>query len=529
MQLYPTKITFHVALSGALILLTGLYFKSAFVVGMGGAQILAVAFGRAWARLSITHLRASGFEMVWAVKERATQIHRGEVLTLHAELRNRSNSDARATAIRPIASSHLKVRVKAEEIELPAHSSVKIEMDLSSERIGRWGLHGIALEVTGIPLGGEGLYEIPLLFANPHGIEVLPKALARWNRSAKGGRSRQVATAGINGRRRGEGDDLRELRDHVPGDAFKRIAWKASARRGRLLVRETEQSERETVWLVVDVSSEGWAGEAGAAPLDGVAEEVLSEAAFHVSRGNPVGIALCATRVRNWIDPESSPHQIAKIASALSSSATLVDSDRTSLTEAEIAKKVAEHLRPLDPRGLHGIPRDGLDQLADRADEMRTKAPFAPRPPFASTAREQRLRHYLAAFGIEAPPTDETSESSTSTLLDTIDLIARDASRPSTVVVWAPPPRATARIQETLSRIKRHRILLEWRTRDLRPTVDRSAPASNDPFQSAVRSAALHRAEADAARSRDHLRTLGIRFAARRNVRHLSSDHEVIE
>jgi len=526
MQLYPTKITFHVALAGALMLLMGLYQKSAFVVAMAGAQILAVAFGRAWARLSITHLRASGFEMVWAVRDRATQIHKGDIVSIQAELRNRSNSDVRAISIRPIASSHLKLDVKTTEVELPAHSKVKIDLELSSDRIGRWGLHGLALEVTGIPLGGEGLYEVPLLFANPHGVEVLPRALARWNRSAKGGRSRHVATAGQSGRRRGEGDDLRELRDHVPGDAFKRIAWKASARRGKLLVRETEQSERETVWLVVDVAAGGWAGEAGSAPLDFVAEEVISEAAFHVSRGNPVGIALFASRVRSWIEPDSSPHQIAKIASALSSSATLVDADRTPLSEAELAKKVAEHLRPLDPRNLQGIPRDGMDQLAARAEEMRSKAPFAPRPPFAPTTREQRLRHYLAAFGIEAPPAEETSGT---TSLDVLDLVARDPSRPSTVVMWAPPPEADPRTQQTLSRLRRHRVLLEWRTRDFRPTVDRAAPQTNDPFQNAVRSAALHRAEADAERSRHFLKTLGVRFASRRSARRIPHDHEASE
>ena len=31
--------------------------------------------------------------------------------------------------------------------------------------------------------------------------------------------------------------EIRELREHMPGDPFKKIAWKASARRGRLLVR----------------------------------------------------------------------------------------------------------------------------------------------------------------------------------------------------------------------------------------------------------------------------------------------------
>ena len=42
-------------------------------------------------------------------------------------------------------------------------------------------------------------------------------------------------------------DEIRELRDHAPGDPLKRVAWKASARRGRLLVREMEREEGDVV------------------------------------------------------------------------------------------------------------------------------------------------------------------------------------------------------------------------------------------------------------------------------------------
>ena len=38
----------------------------------------------------------------------------------------------------------------------------------------------------------------------------------------------------------GSGTELRELRELRPGDPFKSIAWKASARSGKLLVREVE-------------------------------------------------------------------------------------------------------------------------------------------------------------------------------------------------------------------------------------------------------------------------------------------------
>ncbi len=66
---------------------------------------------------------------------------------------------------------------------------------------------------------------------------------------------------------RGDGTEIREIRDIAPGDSFRKIAWKASARRGRLMVREMEVDERDVIWVVVDVAAEGWSGPIGDAPL----------------------------------------------------------------------------------------------------------------------------------------------------------------------------------------------------------------------------------------------------------------------
>ena len=60
---------------------------------------------------------------------------------------------------------------------------------------------------------------------------------------------------------------LRELREHQPGDPFRRIAWKASARRGVLLVRDFEREERDVIWLVLQASVDLWSGPLGRAPL----------------------------------------------------------------------------------------------------------------------------------------------------------------------------------------------------------------------------------------------------------------------
>src|SRR3954466_3099680 len=284
MQLHPTRATFQVALAGAAMVAVGVAAKVAPAVAFGGAMLLAVTLGRALALSTVTRIRASGFEMVWGTTRRVTKAIRGEEIVLEAELRNRGFDDARGVNLRRVASSMLEVSIHPPTLDLPAASKVRFEIRVRARRVGRWGVHGIALEVRGTPLGGEGLYEVPLMFANPHGVEVMPKPLFAMLQTARGGRARRVAEAGRPAPLAGEGEHLKELREHVAGDPFKRIAWKASARRGQLLVREMEREERDIAWLVLDASVELWAGAHGTAPLDVAIDELGGVAARHIAK-----------------------------------------------------------------------------------------------------------------------------------------------------------------------------------------------------------------------------------------------------
>src|SRR5207244_6713518 len=135
--------------------------------------------------------------------------------------------------------------------------------------------HGGPAVAPGVHVA-SGFFEVPLPFANPYGIEVVPRPFATYLMQPRGGRSHLAASAGRPGRQRGEGSDLRELREHQPGDPFRRIAWKASARRGQLLVRDFEREERDVVWVVLDGGPDLWAGPLGRAPLDLAIDEVAS-------------------------------------------------------------------------------------------------------------------------------------------------------------------------------------------------------------------------------------------------------------
>ncbi|MGC9452032.1 MAG: DUF58 domain-containing protein [Oceanipulchritudo sp.] len=63
-------------------------------------------------------------------------------------------------------------------------------------------------------------------------------------------------------KRRGEGVDLVQLRQYRSGDPLKRIHWKATARTGKLQVRETEQEHHQAFKLWVDPSPHLWRDDA---------------------------------------------------------------------------------------------------------------------------------------------------------------------------------------------------------------------------------------------------------------------------
>src|SRR5688572_3956321 len=343
MQLYPTSATFHVAMAGAVMIAVGVAVRIGPAIAFGGGLLLTVALGRALAQSGITRLRESGFDMIWLTPKRVTQVARGCDVEIDAELRNRGRDTVRGMGIRAIASSMLEISVSPDEIILPGHSKTVVKLKVRSKRVGRWGIHGLSLEVRGRPFGGDGLYEVPLMFANPHGVETLPRAFTKILASPRGGRSNRGSDSTRPSRVLGDGNEFRELRELVPGDPFRKIAWKASARRGQLVVREMDRDERDEIFVVLDASVELWAGDPGHSPLDFMVDDASRLLVRHLTLGDSVGLVVFASRLRSWISPSTGPAHALALSGALASTANTVDEDRTELDEDNLARRVLEH------------------------------------------------------------------------------------------------------------------------------------------------------------------------------------------
>ncbi|MEY3175962.1 MAG: hypothetical protein RLZZ436_3876 [Planctomycetota bacterium] len=103
--------------------------------------------------------------------------------------------------------------------------------------------------------------------------------------------------------RTGLGSELLELREYVPGDPPKSIAWKASARRDRLMTRQYESEVPVRLQLIVDGSISTRLGGFGQRLLDQLASTAASAARAAISAGDAVGVVVFDERGEQRLPP----------------------------------------------------------------------------------------------------------------------------------------------------------------------------------------------------------------------------------
>jgi len=105
-------------------------------------------------------------------------------------------------------------------------------------------------------------------------------------------------------RRRGDGLELDSLREYVIGDEPRRIDWRATARRGRPIVRTHRHEESRTVLLAVDASRlMGTRTGPAATKLDHAIDAALALAFAGLVAGDRVGLLVFDRGLRAQITP----------------------------------------------------------------------------------------------------------------------------------------------------------------------------------------------------------------------------------
>ncbi|HKH45728.1 MAG TPA: DUF58 domain-containing protein [Thermoanaerobaculia bacterium] len=181
---------------------------------------------------------------------------------------------------------------------VPGRGWVELEYRLRPTRRGdhRFGPADLLLRQRG------DLWRRRLSSGAPQDVRVVPnfQAVARYAILAL---ADQLGQIGIRvSRRRGEGLEFQELREYRDGDSLRRIDWKATARRQRLIARQYQEERNQQIVCLIDCGRRMHAKDGDLTHFDHVLNTVLLLSYVALRQGDSVGF-LTFSGPERWLPP----------------------------------------------------------------------------------------------------------------------------------------------------------------------------------------------------------------------------------
>jgi uncharacterized protein (DUF58 family) len=125
------------------------------------------------------------------------------------------------------------------------------------------------------------------------------QAVRHWELHARADRSRAARLT----RFRGGDTEFERLRDHQKDDEFRRIDWRATARRRRLTVREYQLEQNQNLIVMLDCGRSMMGAWHGRTALDHALNATLMLTHVAIRRGDNVGLLAFGERVERFLEP----------------------------------------------------------------------------------------------------------------------------------------------------------------------------------------------------------------------------------
>ena len=326
-----------------LFLLVGALHGAPPLVGLAGAILtVLLALYLAFYPTAIL-LRRKKIELSWWVPpgdQPGGALAADRPFQLHLAFRNHGSRKLRILSTQILAASPLQIDERP-SATVKRGQQVEVTTMIKPLASGYQVLHGAALTFG----DALGLFDIEAFFPNPIAVKVFPRTLAVRGqpvRAVGGALHEQVGQHRV--RRRGLSGELRELREHSHGDPFKFIAWKATARRGQLMVRDLENEIVTTHIAIVDVGGSMRSGAIGRTPLDWASDSVAALARAAIGNGDRIGLVGFDTRTVVELAPDTGYHHYLQLVDKLLDVRSIVDEDLTDVTAGELVALVARYL-----------------------------------------------------------------------------------------------------------------------------------------------------------------------------------------
>ena len=332
---------------GLLLLVLGVAVGQWSVSALGLSALALLCASYVGFALRVSLLWRRHLELLWWLPKAASSeglvAHRPVEVQL--TLRNLSPLRLSVSELRIFASRCVVSRSKVALLDLPPHSEAAAQLDLLVTQAGEWFIHGATVRLC----DRLGLYTLEAYFPSALKLKVLPRqqpsVVLDVARSPVGVSEQRIGVHSL--RQRGLGGDLRELRDYVPGDPFKLIAWKATARspNGRLLVKELERETLRVHYLLLDMSVTMREGVPGQWKLDHALELCQSYARSVLAGSDRLGFVAFDGDIYQHIIAGDGPVLRRRLTEKLLSVMHVVEPSFVAMTDGELFAAVARYLR----------------------------------------------------------------------------------------------------------------------------------------------------------------------------------------
>jgi uncharacterized protein (DUF58 family) len=327
-------------------------------------------------------------------------------------------------------------------LAVPARTAVVERVTVEPARRGREAAGGFAVRSVG-PLG-FGMWQGRLKL--PWDVRVYPNLPASRLKASIVEAVRRPE-AGLRALRRpGEGRLFESLREWVPGEDTRRIDWKATARRGKLIARQYEEERRQQVLLVLDAGRSLAEELAGEPRFEHAVRAAVLLALAAVYHDDNVGIMVFADRVSHYVAPQRGRRGLRRVLDVLAeASPALVEPDYPGAF-----RYLAVHNRK---RALTVVFTDAIDRLASEALVTNVGSLRPRHLPLVVTLRNPALDAVAAMR--PAAAADAYRKAGAEALLDARAEALAQMRRVGAVVLDVEPARAGGAVVERYLQLKR--------------------------------------------------------------------------
>jgi uncharacterized protein (DUF58 family) len=201
---------------------------------------------------------------------------------------------------------------------LSSETSPEWTTSITPLAVGRLRWEGVRLDVA----DRQGFFNASLFVRDPVETSVLPPVVDLESAGLGAKRSNILPIQGMHRHRRpGSGGELLELRDYRPGDPPRKVAWKLSAKRDRLVTKEFEAETPVRTTIFLDASAAMRVGAAGQAPFDRLALMAAALARRIVEARDPIGLTIFDEATTSVLKPAPGKRQLIRFYTRLSATA----------------------------------------------------------------------------------------------------------------------------------------------------------------------------------------------------------------